>query len=55
MVKAMFQWRRQRSGMITSTIATAGAFFRSAPGATVPDLQLVFVVALVDDHARKAM
>lgn len=54
MVKAMFQWRRQRSGMITSTIATAGAFFRSAPGATVPDLQLVFVVALVDDHARKA-
>ncbi|MDT8990377.1 GMC family oxidoreductase N-terminal domain-containing protein [Curvibacter sp. APW13] len=53
-VKAMFEWRRQRSGMITSTIATAGAFFRSAPTVAVPDLQLVFVVALVDDHARKA-
>ena len=40
--------------MVTSTIATAGAFFRSAPEVAVPDLQLVFVVALVDDHARKA-
>jgi choline dehydrogenase len=53
-VKAMFEWRQKRSGMITSTIATAGAFFRSAPHVRVPDLQLVFVVALVDDHARKA-
>lgn len=51
---AMLEWRRNRSGMITSTIATAGAFFRSAPEVSVPDLQLVFVVALVDDHARKA-
>jgi choline dehydrogenase len=53
-VKAMFEWRSQRTGMITSAIATGGAFFRSAPHVTVPDLQLVFVVALVDDHARKA-
>jgi len=52
-VKAMFEWRSKRSGMITSTIATAGAFFRSAPDLAIPDLQLVFVVALVDDHARK--
>jgi choline dehydrogenase len=52
-VKAMFEWRSKRSGMITSTIATAGAFFRSTPDLAIPDLQLVFVVALVDDHARK--
>ncbi len=51
---AMLEWRKQRTGMITSAIATGGAFFRSAPGVPVPDLQLVFVVALVDDHARKA-
>lgn len=51
---AMLEWRRKRSGMITSTIASAGAFFRSAPDVRIPDLQLVFVVALVDDHARKA-
>lgn len=52
-VKAMLEWRRQRSGMITSAIATAGAFLRSAPEVVVPDLQLIFIVALADDHARK--
>jgi len=50
---AMFEWRNKRSGLITTTYATAGAFFRSSPDVLVPDLQLVFVIALVDDHARK--
>lgn len=50
---AMLEWKQRRSGMITSTIATAGAFFCSTPEVKVPDLQLVFVIALVDDHARK--
>jgi choline dehydrogenase-like flavoprotein len=51
--KAVGEWRKQRSGMLTSTYTEAGAFFRSAPEVTVPDLQLVFVLAIVDDHARK--
>lgn len=38
---------------MTTTYATAGAFIRSTPDAPAPDLQLVFVVAIVDDHARK--
>ncbi|HHP7016879.1 TPA: GMC family oxidoreductase [Pseudomonas aeruginosa] len=50
---AMLEWRSKRSGMVTSPFATAGAFFRSSPEVQVPDLQLVFVIALVDDHARK--
>src|SRR5258707_7625494 len=50
---AMFEWRSKRSGLITTSYATAGAFFRSSPDVSVPDLQLVFVIALVDDHARK--
>lgn len=52
-LRAIFQWRTERTGMVTSTIASAGAFFKSSPEAAVPDLQLVFVLALVDDHARK--
>ncbi len=51
--RAVLQWRRARSGMVTSTFATAGAFLRSSPGVPAPDLQLVFVIAVVDDHARK--
>ena len=50
---AMAAWKRRREGMITSAIASAGAFLRSDPEVPLPDLQLVFVLALVDDHARK--
>ncbi|MEI8325917.1 MAG: GMC family oxidoreductase N-terminal domain-containing protein [Betaproteobacteria bacterium] len=50
---AMLEWKNKRSGMMTSTIATAGAFLRSSPEISVPDLQLVFVIGIVDDHARK--
>lgn len=50
---AMLEWRNKRTGMITSSFATAGAFHCSTPDVTVPDLQLIFVIAVVDDHARK--
>lgn len=50
---AMLEWKKQRTGMITTTYATTGAFVRSSPGLPAPDLQLIFVVAIVDDHARK--
>lgn len=53
MTQGVFEWRKRRSGMIASSIAEAGAFFRSSPEVAVPDLQLVFVIALVDDHGRK--
>jgi len=51
---AMLEWRKRRSGMVTSPFAEAGAFIRSRPDLVAPDLQLVFVLAIVDDHARKA-
>ena len=52
LANAMLQWRGKRSGLITSSIATAGAFMRSSPEVAIPDLQLVFVIAIVDNHAR---
>jgi choline dehydrogenase-like flavoprotein len=52
-VAAMPEWHRQRTGMISSAYATAGAFIRSSPEVATPDLQLIFVIAIVDDHARK--
>jgi choline dehydrogenase len=53
MVKAVSEWRRQRTGPITSNYGEGTAFLRSSPDIDVPDLQLVFVVAMVDDHNRK--
>jgi len=52
-ISGMLEWKNKRSGIITTAFATAGAFFRSSPEVEVPDLQLVFVIAIVDDHARK--
>ena len=53
LARAVGEWRRHRTGLLTSTIAESGAFMRSAPDVAVPDLQLVFVMGIVDDHARK--
>jgi len=51
--KAVFEWRSKRTGMVTTNFATAGAFVRSSPDVPACDLQLIFVVAIVDDHGRK--
>jgi len=53
LMRAVFEWRRQRTGPITSAFCEGGAFFRSSPDVPVPDLQLIFVIGMVDDHNRK--
>lgn len=52
-LKGILEWRRQRSGMLTTNFAEAGAFFRSAPDVATPDLQLHFVIGKLIDHGRK--
>ena len=47
------QWIRKREGRITSSIAESGAFFSTETGTDRPDIQLIFVAGMVDDHARK--
>jgi choline dehydrogenase len=39
--------------LLTTPYAESGAFLRSSAGIDVPDLQMVFILALEDDHARK--
>ncbi len=53
LLKAISAWRRERRGFLTSNFAEAGAFVRSRPGVERPDLQLHFVIGMVDDHSRK--
>ncbi len=47
------RYQRERQGPLTSNFAEAGAFVRSSPGLDRPDLQLHFVVGMVDDHNRR--
>jgi len=53
MVKELVRFRRERRGMLTSNFAEGGGFLKTRPDLAAPDVQLHFVVALVDDHARK--
>ncbi|TVP58161.1 MAG: choline dehydrogenase [Halomonadaceae bacterium] len=53
MLGALEQYRKYRTGMLTTNFAEAGAFIKSDDRLEEPDLQLHFVVSIVDDHARK--
>jgi choline dehydrogenase-like flavoprotein len=53
LARAIVEWNTRRTGMITSAFAESGAFLRSSPDIGIPDLQLIFVVGIADDHNRK--
>jgi choline dehydrogenase-like flavoprotein len=55
MLKGIAEWRRQRSGMLTTNFGEAGGFIKSSPDEPVPDLQLHFVVGKLVDHGRKTV
>ncbi len=52
MLRGIFEWRRQRSGMLTTNFAEAGGFIRSQADEPIPDLQLHFVVGKLVNHGR---
>ena len=54
-IKGIFEWRRQRSGLLTTNFAEAGGFIRSRAEEGRPDLQLHFVIGKLVDHGRKTV
>jgi len=54
-IKGILEWRRARSGMLTTNFAEAGGFIKSRPDEALPDLQLHFVVGKLIDHGRKTV
>jgi len=55
LVRSIFEWRKQRTGLLTSNGAEAGGFIKSKPTEPVPDLQLHFMVGKLVDHGRKTV
>jgi len=49
----ILRWRRERRGLITTNFAESGGFLKTDPALARPDIQLHFVLGMVDDHARK--
>lgn len=54
-LRGIVEWRRHRSGLLTTNFAEAGGFIRSAPEEPIPDLQLHFVIGKLVDHGRKTV
>ncbi len=54
-VRGAVEWRRARSGMLTTNFAEAGGFIKSRPSEPQPDLQLHFVIGKLLDHGRKTV
>jgi len=50
--RAGLRWMKDGGGLFASPMAEGGAFLRSEPGIDRPDLQLHFVVGIVDNHLR---
>ncbi|KIQ29000.1 glucose-methanol-choline oxidoreductase [Variovorax paradoxus] len=53
LMKAILEWRKSGKGLVATPFAEGGAFIKSSPELPRPDLQLHFVIAITDDHARK--
>jgi choline dehydrogenase-like flavoprotein len=55
LARGVGEWRRQRSGVLTSNYAEAGAFFHTREGEVAPDIQLHFVIGKLADHGRRTL
>ena len=52
MAREIYRYITNRRGMITSNFAEGGGFIKLAPASVTPEIQLHFVVASVENHAR---
>jgi choline dehydrogenase-like flavoprotein len=52
-IRAIGQYRRERRGPMTTNFAECGGFLKTRPDLDIPDIQLHFGMAMVNDHGRK--
>lgn len=53
LLKAMWTWRRHRTGTVTSCAAESGVYYRTSPDVEVSDMEMELIVGIGDDHGRK--
>ncbi len=53
LIREWWRYRKSHTGLWASNYAEAGAFLKIRPESPAPDVQLHFVIALVENHARK--
>ncbi len=53
LAKHILKWRKDGNSMIATPFAEGAGFLKTVPALDRPDVQLHFVISIVDDHARK--
>lgn len=53
LTKHILKWRKTGNSMIATPFAEGAGFLKTDPSLDRPDIQLHFVISIVDDHARK--
>lgn len=53
MISEFVKYRKSGTGILSSNLAESGAFLTLDRDAPSPDIQIHFVIAIVDDHGRK--
>jgi choline dehydrogenase-like flavoprotein len=53
MTQAFVEYTRKKTGVFASNCGEAGAFLKTDPGLSRPDIQLHSVISLVDNHNRR--
>ncbi len=53
LMRHILQWRKDGTGMFATPYAEGAGFLRTDRSLAAPDVQLHFVISVVDDHARK--
>lgn len=53
LTSAILKWWRKGTGMIATPFAEGAAFLKTDPTLDRPDIQLHFVISIVDNHARR--
>ena len=53
LLRAISEWGKSGKGLLATPFAEGGAFIKTERTEVRPDIQLHFVISIVDDHARK--
>jgi choline dehydrogenase len=53
MLKAIWEWRTQRKGWVTSNVSETQGFVSTQGNHDYPNIQLALCTGVIDDHARK--
>ncbi|MDR2990605.1 MAG: choline dehydrogenase [Burkholderiaceae bacterium] len=54
-IRAIIEYRRKHRGMMTTNFAECGGFLKTQSALDIPDIQLHFGMAIVNDHGRKGL